>query len=234
MLKPSIPLKISCPFLKHKQPKPQPTPSPNTTPQPLRFPIKVGITTFGTPTYFNLDAAISEFQKFVEANSKLNLQITLTKHPTLSLDEYHEISGTGGCSLFDPWYVHPETLAKLPLGVAVQIAIYDIQTTKTLYGGATYPASEKTQNVPFIAVAFGDSISWWPVEPNWKTRTATALVHEFYHALSQILTKKGYSMPDIDKANNYGYNNENDPGWIKFDKYIYGLITDEMHKKLIQ
>jgi hypothetical protein len=238
-----LPPRINWEAIRRSQPQPPAPPPPQpkkeqpiqAQPVNARFPMKIGVTVFGTPTYFNVDEAVSEFQNFVQVNSKLDLQITLNKYPPLALDEFHIISGTDGCSFVDPWYVHPETLTKLPPNVAVQIAICDIQNTKTCYGGATYQASAKTRFVPYIGVAFGDSIKWWGVEPNWKTRTATALVHEFYHALSQILVKKGFTnLPDIDKATQYGFNNENDPGWIKFDKHIYGLLTDQMYKVLTQ
>jgi hypothetical protein len=196
--------------------------------------MKIGITVFGTPSYFNIDAAVSEFQNFVQANSKLNLQITLNKYPPLALDEYHLIPEAGGCTFVDPWYVHSETLAKLPFNVAVQIMIYDIQSTTTCFVGRAYQPSPQTRNVPFIAIPFGDSIKRWGVEPNWKTRTATALVHEFYHSLAALLSAKGYKLPEADKANSYGYTTENDPGWIRFDKFIYGKITDEMYLALTQ
>lgn len=221
--------------LQPQQPSRPPVQPKQAQPVQARYAMKIGVTIFGAPTYFNVDEAVSEFQNFVQANSKLDLQITMNKYPPLALDEYHIFPNTDGCSFVDPWYVRPETLAKLPMNVAVQIIIYDIQNTKTIYGGATFPASNKTRNVPFIGVAFGDSIKWWGVEANWKTRTATALVHEFYHAITHILAKKGFNnLPDIDKANQYGYNNENDPGWIRFDKYIYGLLTDPMYKNLVQ
>lgn len=232
-----FPPRINWDAIRRSQPQPPPARVKPKQSQPVytRFPFKIGVTVFGTPTYFNIDEAVSEFKTFIQSNSKIDLQIILSKYPPLALDEFHIVPGTDGCSLADPWYVHPETLAKLPPNVSVQIVIYDILSTKTLYGGATYHASAKTRNVPFIGVAFGDSIKWWGVEPNWKTRTATALVHEFYHAISQILAKKGFNnLPDIDKANQYGYNNDNDPGWIKFDKYIYSLLTDQMYKALSQ
>lgn len=220
-------------------PSPPPMAQPPVAPKsaisiPARFPMKVGVTVFGTPSYFNIDSAVSEFQDFVQANSKLDLRITLSKYPPLALDEYHLIPGAGGCSFIDPRYLHPETLAKLPLNVAVQIVIYDIQSTTTCFGGRAYYPSPQTRNAAFIGIAFGDSISWWEVEPHWKTRTATALVHEFYHSLCQLFAAKRYKLPDADKANLYGYTSENDPGWIRFDKFIYGQITDEMYMALIQ
>ena len=202
--------------------------------KPARFPLKIGITVFGTPSYFDIDAAVSEFKNFVEANSKFDLQITLNKYPPLALDEYHLMPGLGGCTFVDPWYVRPTTLAKLPLNVAVQIAIYDIQSTTTCYEGLTFHPSEQTRNAPFIGIAFGDSVKSWGVEPNWKTRTATALVHELYHALNILAAKRGYSLPNPDEANRYGYTIQNDPGWIRFDKFLYGQITDEMYKALTQ
>lgn len=200
---------------------------------PSRFPLKVGISVFGTPSYFNVDAAISEFQNFVQANSKLDLQITLSKHSKLAPNEIHEIPGTGGRSFADPKYLNPETRAKLPSNVAVKIVIYDLQNTTTYWGGATYPASTLI-NVPYIGIPFGESIKSWGVEANWKTRAATALVHEFYHAIKQTLTRKGHKLPNPDKANDYGYTTANDPGWIRFDKYLYGQLTDAMYLALTQ
>ena len=221
------------PWSPNRTPQPTPSTAPSTsTHLSPRYPIIIGITVFGAPSYFNIDVAVSEFQDFVQANSKLNLQITLSKYPPLALDEYHVIPEAGGCTFVDPWYVHSETLAKLPFNVAVQIMIYDIQSTTTCSGGRAYQPSPQTRNAPFIGIPFGDSIKWWAVEPNWKTRTATALVHEFYHSLTTLLAAKGYNLPDADKANSYGYTNENDPGWIRFDKFIYGQITDEMYLSL--
>ncbi len=199
-----------------------------------RFPLKVGVSVFGTPSYFSIQSALSEFKTFVEANSKFNIQIITGSYPPLAHDEFHPLPGPGGFKFVDPWYVHPETLAKLPLGVAVQIAIYDIQSTTINFGGRTYQPSPQTRNIPFIAIPFGNSIKWWPVEPNWKTRTATALVHEFYHAIAQILQQKGHTLPDPDKATAYGYTVQNDPGWVRFDKFLYGQITDQMYKALTQ
>jgi hypothetical protein len=202
-------------------------------PLPSRFPFKVGISVFGTPSYFNIDAAISEFQNFVQANSKLDLKITINKHSKLGPGEIHVIPGTGGRSFADPKYLKPETRAKLPSDSAVKIAIYDLQNTTTYWGGATYPAST-LMKVPYIGIPFGDSIRSWGVETNWKTRTATALVHEFYHAINQILARKGHKLPNPDKANDHGYTTANDPGWIKFDKFLYGQITDAMYLALTQ
>lgn len=203
-------------------------------PQPARFPLRIGVTVFGTPSYFDINAAVSEFQNFVQANSRFNLQITLNKYPPLALDEYHLIPGRGGCTFVDPWYVRPGTLAKLPYNVAVQIAIYDIQGTTTCYEGLTFHPSNQTRNAPFIGIAFGDSMKSWGVESNWKTRTATALVHELYHALNILAAAKGHRLPEPDEANRHGYTTENDPGWIRFDKFLYGQITDEIYKALTQ
>jgi len=234
---PQMPPRTGPPHAKQpitKQPiKQEPAKQQPTGPIPSRFPFKVGISVFGTPSYFNIDDAISEFQNFVQANSKLDLKITITKHPRLAPDEIHVIPGTGGRSFADPKYLKSETRAKLPSDASVKIAIYDLQNTTTYWGGATYPASTLI-NVPYIGIPFGESIRSWGVEANWKTRTATALVHEFYHAIKQILTRKGHKLPNPDKANDYGYTTANDPGWIRFDKYLYGQLTDAMYLSLIQ
>jgi hypothetical protein len=196
--------------------------------------MRIGITVFGTPSYFDVDVAVSEFKNFVQANSKLDFEVIMNKYPALALSEYHTIPGAGGCTFIDPKYLRPETLAKFPSDATVQIAIYDIQNTTSCYGGRAYPQSPQMKNAPFIGIPFGGAISRWGTEPNWKTRTATALVHEFYHAFSFILSRKRYRLPDADKANSYGYTTENDPGWVRFDKFIYGQITDEMYLSLTQ
>ena len=216
-------------------PEPVPVFKP-TVPQPVsiraRFQIKLGVTVFGTPNYFNLDEALSEFQNFVQNNSKLDLQFTTNKYPPLALDEYHIIPDSPNCTFVDPWYVHSETLSKLPPNVAVQVFLYDVQNTKSCFGGRAYQPSPQTRNVPLIAIPFGETIRQWGIEPNWRTRTATALVHEFYHAISQILAPKGYNLPDPDKANQFGYTTENDPGWVRFDKFLYSQLTQGMYMVL--
>ena len=116
----------------------------------------------------------------------------------------------------------------------MQIMIYDIQSTKTCYGGLAYRRSNYTRNAPFLGIPFGDSISWWNVEPNWKTKMATTLVHEFYHALTYLFEVKRIKLPNPDKAALYGFDSKDDPGWIKFDKFIYAQITDEMYLVLSQ
>ena len=199
-----------------------------------RFSLRVGIVVFGTPSYFSLDGAISEFKEFVEQNSKFVLDIVFNKYSLLALDEYHVMPGMGGCKFVDPKYVHPETRARLPDDVEVQIMLFDIQSTKVCYGGLAYQKSHYTKNAPFIGIPFGDSIKFWGVEPNWKTKVATTLVHEFYHALTYIFRVKGIKLPNPDKANLYGFKSEDDPGWVKFDKFIYKKIEDEMYLALTQ
>jgi hypothetical protein len=191
------------------------------------FTLSVGLSVFGSPSYFNVDSAIFEFKSFVESNSRLRLDIVLNKYKALGLDEYHKIPGRGGCSFVNPKYLRKQTLDKLPLDVAVQIMIYDIQSTKTCYGGLAYRQSRYTRNAPFTAIAFGDSIKWWSVEPGWKSKVATTLVHEFYHTLTYLFSTKRIKLPNPDKAVKYGFTPRNDPGWVRFDKYIYGQITEE-------
>lgn len=199
-----------------------------------RFSLKVGISVFGTPSYFNIDASISEFRLFVEDNSVLKLDIVLNKFEPLALDEYYIIPGKGGCSFVNPRYLRIQTREKLPKDVAIQIMIYDIQSTKTCYGGLAYRASQYTRNVPFTGITFGDSIKWWEVEPGWKSKVATTLVHEFYHTLTYVFSLKRIKLPNPDKARNYGFTTSNDPGWVRFDKFIYAKITKQMCLELIK
>lgn len=199
-----------------------------------RFLMRVGISVFGTPSYFSIDAAINEFRRFVEENSLLKLEIVLNKFDSLALDEYHLIPGKGGCSFVNPRYLRVQTREKLPKDVAIQIMIYDIQSTKTCYGGLAYRRSQYTRNVPFTGIAFGDAIKWWEVEPGWKSKAATTLVHEFYHTLTYVFSLKRIKLPNPDRAGSFGFTPSNDPGWIRFDKFIYGKITKQMCLDLIK
>ena len=51
-----------------------------------RFSLRVGITVFGSPSYFSLDEAISEFKDFVEQNSKFRFNIVLNNYGPLGLE----------------------------------------------------------------------------------------------------------------------------------------------------
>jgi hypothetical protein len=61
------------------------------------------------------------------------------------------------------------------------------------------------------------------------------LVHEFTHALYTILGAQGFQgLPNIDKAPDYGYTEQNDPGWLNFRKYCLEKITQEMANALMK
>jgi len=117
--------------------------------------------------------------------------------------------------------------AKLPVNVKTQIVVYDTQDRPNCFGGLQWPSA-----IPFICIPYNNSSRW---DPGWRTSLAPALMHEFNHAIFTILNKKGYKgLPNIDKANDLGYTDQNDPGWLRFRKYCLGLITQEMADALMK
>lgn len=81
--------------------------------------LRVGISVFGTPSYFDIDNAIFEFRSFVETNNGLKLDVVLKKYQPLTLEEYHVMPRMGGCSFVDPKYLKKKTLEKLPSDVSM-------------------------------------------------------------------------------------------------------------------
>ncbi len=121
----------------------------------------------------------------------------------------------------------PESKAKMPSGMKTEIVVYDTQDKVNCFGGLQWGYT-----TPFICIPYSNSSKW---DPGWKTSLAPGLVHEFTHALYTILGAKGFQgLPDIDKANDYGFTDQNDPGWRNFRKYCLGLITQEMADALMK
>lgn len=189
--------------------------------------MKVGITAFGLPSRFNLRTALNEFKFYMENNSKLKLDIKFVQESNLSPSEIPRYNAAGVCYMVTPQSLSPANKAKLPVDVKTQIVVYDTQDRVNCFGGLQWPYA-----VPFICIPYNNSSSW---DYGWQTSLAPALMHEFNHAVYTILKVKGYKgLPDIDKANAYGYTIQNDPGWLRFRKYCLGLITQEMADALMK
>ena len=188
--------------------------------------MKVGLTAFGSPQNFNLLTALTEFKSFVEENSKLKLDINFVQEAKLPVEEIPRYDPTKECYMVTPQSLSPESKEKMPFGMKTDIVVYDTQNRVNCFGGLQWGTV-----VPFICIPYSNAFTW---DSGWKTSLAPALVHEFTHALYTILGSKGYQgLPNIDKANDYGYTEQNDPGWINFRKYCLRLITEEMAQTLM-
>jgi len=201
----------------------------NPKPPPLHTEggIKVGLTAFGSPSKFNLCVALNEFKSYIENNSKIKLDIRFVQEDNLSTAEIPLYDATKQCYMVTPQSLSNDSRTKMPSDMKTDIIVYDTQDRVMCFAGLHW-----SHAVPFICIPYNNSSSW---DRGWKTSLAPALVHEFTHALFTILESKGFKgFPNIDKANDLGYTEQNDPGWHKFRKYCLGLITQEMADALMK
>ena len=215
-------------ILNPKETAPPPRQEPVVQP-PLVYPggMKVGITAFGSPTAFNVLDAINEFKSYIENNSKLKLDIRFVQAEKLTSEEIPKYNVPGMFYMVTPESLSPVSRAKMPSGMKTDIVVYDTQNRTNCYGGLQWPLA-----VPFICIPYSNSSSW---DHGWRTSLAPGLMHEFNHAIFTLLGKKGFQgLPNIDKANDYGYTNQNDPGWLRFRKYCMEVITQEMADALMK
>ncbi len=206
----------------------QPPPKPETFRNPAG--LKIGLTAFGTPSKFNHLKATAEFKQYVENNSLLKLDIYFVQNANLPVAEIKLYDQTKNCYMVTPDSLSPGTKAKMPPGMKTDIIVYDTQDRVNCVTGLTWDTNVPNVVVPFICIPYSNLTNW---DYGWKTSLAPALVHEFNHAIFFILKRKGFTgLPDIDKAVELGYTN--DPGWLRFRKYCYGLITQDMVNALMQ
>ncbi len=207
--------------------------NPKILPEDFRNPngMKVGLTAFGSPSKFNLLKAIDEFKQYVENNSPLKLDLQFVQDTSLPAPEIKLYDPAKGCYMVTPDSLSPGTKAKIPPGMRTDIVVYDTQDRVNCVTGLTWDTNVPNVVVPFICIPYSNLSSW---DFGWKTSLAPALVHEFNHAIYFLLEKKGFTgLPNIDKATDLGYTEQNDPGWLRFRKYCYGLITQEMVEALM-
>ncbi len=198
-------------------------------PQSLNYPggMKVGLTAFGSPSKFNLRYALNEFKLYVEDNSKFKLDISFVQAEKLAVEEIPQYNTPGLFYMVTPDSLSPASKAKMPSGMKTDIVVYDTQNRTNCYGGLQWPLA-----APFICIPYSNSSNW---DPGWKTSLAPALMHEFNHAIYTILESKGFQgLPNIDKAPDCGFTEQNDPGWLNFRKYCLGKITQEMADALMK
>ena len=212
-----------------KPPENAPNAQEHTDQLTLTYPggMKVGLTAFGTSSSFNLRAAINEFKSYIENNSKLKLDLRFVQEGNLPDAEIPRYNAPGECYMVTPDSLSQISRGKMPSGMKTDIVVYDTRDRVNCYGGLQWGF-----DVPFICIPYSKASTW---DYGWQTSLAPGLVHEFTHALFTILGKKGFQgLPNIDKANDYGYTDQNDPGWLKFRKYCLGLITQEMAGTLMK
>lgn len=209
-------------------PKPEKAVIKKETPT-LRYPggMKVGLTAFGYPITHRIEDAVTEFKYFIEKNSKIRLDLYFIQTDNLPHEEIPRYNVPGIYYMVTPQSLSPASRAKMPAGMKTEIVVYDTMDRVNCYGGLQWGYS-----VPFICIPYSKSLTW---DPGWQTSLAPALVHEFTHALFTMLGLRGFkSLPNIDKANEYGFSDQNDPGWHNFRKHCLGLITQEMAEALMK
>ena len=203
------------------------------------YTITIGITVFGEPAGYSADALISEFKSFVEANSQLNLVITVNKYSVLADDEYY-VDTTYNCRYPAPWLFHVDTKQKLPTNVQTNIILYNLGGVNVCYGGGMWGGDVGINGVPFIFVPLGA----WPDVDNspscrvgicsWQRALSQELVHEWLHGIDWIFSELGYpSFPSSDTCRDYGFDGElNDPGWARCYQYFLSMITQPMYEAI--
>ncbi len=215
-------------FPKENAPQAQQTTAPPIPPsfsQPGG--MKVGLTAFGSPSTFNLIEAISEFKSFIDNNSRVKLDVHFVQTEKLPPEEIPRYNVPGICYMVTPQSLSSVSRAKMPSGMKAEIVVYDTQNRINCYGGLQWGFA-----VPFICIPYSTSSQW---DHGWRTPLGPGLVHEFTHALYTILWNKGFrQVPNIDKANEYGYTDQNDPGWLNFRKHCLSLVTQEMADVLMK
>jgi len=207
---------------------------PTPKPEDLRYlnGLKVGLAAFGSPSKFNLLKAIAEFKQYVENNSLLKLDIHFVQDANLPIPEIKLYDSAKGCYMVTPDSLSSATKAKMPADMKTDIVVYDTQNLVNCVTGLTWDIDLPKIVVPFISIPYSNLSSW---DFGWKTSLAPALVHEFNHAIYFVLARKGFNgLPDIDRATDLGYTEQNDPGWLRFRKYCFGRITQKMADALME
>lgn len=202
-------------------------------PEDLRRPggMKVGITAFGVPSRYKILEGISEFQSFIEDNSKLKIDIWFVQESNLPAGEISAYKNMG-CYLVTPESLSSDSKGKMASDMKTNIVVYDTQDRVPIcYGGHTWGFRKP----PHISIPYNNDAEW---DPGWKTSLAPTLVHEFTHALYSLLTTlriEGFkNLPKIDRANDYNFTEAADPGWINFRKWCLDKITQEMADGLMK
>ena len=201
-------------------------------PEELRRPggMKVGITAFGSPKRYKILEGISEFQSFIEKNSKLKIDIIFVQESNLPAGEIQPYKNTGR-HMVTPESLSSDSKGKMPSGMKTNIVVYDTQDRVPIcYGGLTWGFRKPPQ----INIPYNNNAKW---DDGWKTSLAPTLVHEFTHALYDLLRAlriEGFKdLPNIDQAHEYDFTEAADPGWISFRKWCLDKITQEMADALM-
>ena len=202
-------------------------------PEDLRHPgMKVGITAFGSPKRYKILEGISEFQSFIEDNSKLKIDIIFVQESNLPAEEI-SLYKNSGCYMVTPESLSSDSKGKMPSGMKTNIVVYDTQDRVPIWGGGL---TLGFRDPPYISIPYNNYADW---DDGWKTSLAPTLVHELTHALYALLTTLRIGdykdFPDIDKASAIHYTDEAvDPGWFIFRKWCLDKITQEMADALMQ
>ena len=135
-------------------------------PEDLRRPggMKVGITAFGLPKRYKILEGISEFQSFIENNSKLKIDIWFVQESNLPAGEIPPYKNMG-CYMVTPDSLSSDSKGRMPSGMKTDIVVYDTQLREKCFGGLTWGFRKP----PFISVPYNNDAGW---DPGWKTSLA--------------------------------------------------------------
>lgn len=201
-----------------------------------RYRMNISISVFGDYGY-PIDSMISEFKNFVSNNSLIDLNINVGKYLPLQDSEFGQPDPTWGYFVY-PGNLLPSTKQKIPSNVQINILIYDWKNKETGYGGGTLGGDASIYpNVPYIGIPLGqhpdfETNPWGP----WSNVISQRLTHEWMHALKWILDIL-YNLTGFPNADGvceqYGYNDQNDPGWARcYEFFLSTKITTEMYQAI--
>ena len=197
--------------------------------------MNIGITTFGYSELpeWNFDDIIMEYKQFIESNSKFSLNLIINTYPSLSNNEigyWNELIPP--CYFMGPWTLYYETKLKIPDNVQVNIVPYHYNYLLPIcWTAGAWGGDYGLYGKPWISQPFGYSYTQFPP---WNYHAAHDMVHEWFHALDDILIKLGFPQfpnnREIHDCENLGYIIEN--GWADCYKYYLSTITDQMYQAI--
>jgi len=201
----------------------------------MAYQMDVGITIFGSSPYpeWDYDAIILEYKQFIENNSKFSLNLTINKYPALANGEIGYWSGENPpCYFMGWWDLFNNTQLKIPNNVQVNIVPYYYNSVVPIcWTAGTWGSDYGMYGKPWVSQPFGYGYTSFPP---WNYHAAHDMVHEWFHALDDILIKLGFpEFPaghDIHDCDSMGYIIEN--GWADCYKYYLSTITDQMYQAI--
>lgn len=201
----------------------------------MTYKMNVGITIFGDSTLpeWDFNAIIQEYKQFIENNSQFSLNLKINKYPLLTNTEiYYWSELVPPCYFMGWWSLTYNTQLKIPNDVQVNIVPYYYNSlTPICWTAGTWGSDYALHGKPWISQPFGYTYTSFPP---WTYHAAHDMVHEWFHALDDILIKLGFpefpSYHDIHDCDKMGYIIKN--GWTDCYKYYLSTLTTQMYQAI--